>query len=147
MLTELTNLLLRDLDKLKSEINSYSDDAALWKIDKNILNSGGHLTMHLIGNLNHFLGTILIKTDYKRNRAAEFNGRDISRKQIISSIDNLKKIIKKGATSLAEYDLTKPFPDTTFGHEMTTKQFLIHLFGHFNYHLGQINYHRRLLDV
>lgn len=147
MLSELTNLLLRDLDKLKSEINSYSNDAALWKTNKEISNSGGNLTLHLIGNLSHFLGNVLIKTDYKRNREAEFNDKDISRKQIISSINHLKVTIKKGLPLLTENDINMPFPDTSFGHKMTTKYFLIHLFGHFNYHLGQINYHRRLLDV
>jgi len=29
---------------------------------------------------------------------------------------------------------------------MTTEYFLLHLLGHLNYHLGQISYHRRLLD-
>ncbi len=48
--------------------------------------------------------------------------------------------------NLKNEDLQKTFPINVFNYEMTTEFFLVHLTTHLNYHLGQINYHRRLLD-
>jgi uncharacterized damage-inducible protein DinB len=42
--------------------------------------------------------------------------------------------------------LNSIYPSNVFGYEMTTEYFLVHLYGHLDYHLGQINYHRRLLN-
>ena len=46
----------RDLDKLKEEINLFKNEDDIWKIKEGITNSAGNLTMHLLGNLNHFIG-------------------------------------------------------------------------------------------
>ena len=46
----------------------------------------------------------------------------------------------------AEDKLNETYPINVFGYEMTTEYFLTHLTTHLTYHLGQINYHRRLLD-
>jgi uncharacterized damage-inducible protein DinB len=48
---------------------------------------------------------------------------------------------------LSEEDLKKEYPLVVFERAMTTDYFLIHLVAHLDYHLGQINYHRRLLDI
>jgi uncharacterized damage-inducible protein DinB len=42
--------------------------------------------------------------------------------------------------------LADEYPIVVFKDKMTTGYFLIHLVGHLGYHLGQINYHRRLLE-
>ena len=47
--------------------------------------------------------------------------------------------------SLKAEDLEKPYPLEVLGYPMTTGYFLIHLYGHLNWHLGQVNYHRRLV--
>ncbi|MFC3159926.1 hypothetical protein SAMN05443633_11498 [Chryseobacterium arachidis] len=60
MITEsIKSLFTRDLNKLKTEIESYQNEEVIWKIDKNILNSAGNLTLHLVGNISHFVGAIL----------------------------------------------------------------------------------------
>ena len=146
MKESIINLFLRDLDKLQEEISSYKDDASIWKIKFEIKNSGGNLALHLIGNLNHFLGAILGNSGYIRLRENEFTNKNINREEIIVQINELKITVKKVLSSLTKQDLEKAYPINVFGNEMKTEYFLIHLFGHLNYHLGQINYHRRLLD-
>jgi uncharacterized damage-inducible protein DinB len=47
---------------------------------------------------------------------------------------------------LREDDLSKEYPQIVFDTKMTTGYFLMHLAVHLGYHLGQINYHRRMLD-
>lgn len=142
----LKSLYNRDLSKLKLEIESYQNEDAIWIIDKNISNSAGNLCLHLMGNLNTYIGAELGKTGYIRNRPLEFSLKDIPRAELISKIEEIITIINKVLDSLTEADLEIIYPQIVFEKEMTTGFFLIHLSTHLAYHLGQINYHRRLLD-
>jgi uncharacterized damage-inducible protein DinB len=147
MLTEtLKSLFNRDLNKLKVEIESYQNESQIWAIDKNISNSAGNLCLHLIGNLNTYIGAELGKTGYLRNRPLEFSLKDIPRPEIISKIDETISVVDNTLDSLLETDLKAIYPQIVFEKEMTTEFFLVHLSTHLAYHLGQINYHRRLLD-
>jgi uncharacterized damage-inducible protein DinB len=47
---------------------------------------------------------------------------------------------------LTAVDLEKEFPQQVFDKSINTEMMLMHLTTHLTYHLGQINYHRRLLD-
>lgn len=143
--TPLVELFNRDLDILAKEINSYSDEPKLWVISRDINNSAGNLCLHICGNLQHFIGAILGNTGYVRNRDAEFGDKNIPKTELLSSIDNSKEVVETVLSSLSEDQIAKDYPIDVFKKKMTTSYFLIHLHSHLNYHLGQINYHRRLL--
>jgi len=146
MLTEtLKSLFNRDLNKLKVEIESYENESQIWAIDKNISNSAGNLCLHLIGNINTYIGAELGKTGYIRNRPLEFSLQDVLRSEIISKIDETILVVNNTLDSLTEADLKAIYPQIVFEKEMTTEFFLVHLSTHLAYHLGQINYHRRLI--
>ncbi|REC56716.1 DinB superfamily protein [Chryseobacterium piscium] len=148
MMTEsIKSLFTRDLNQLKKEIEAYQNEEAIWKIDKKILNSAGNLSLHLVGNINHFIGSILGNSGYVRNRELEFSLKNIPRTELIEKIEKTIEIVHSSLDQLSEEDLKKEYPIEALGYKMTTEYFLIHLFGHLGYHLGQINYHRRLLDV
>lgn len=136
----------RDLNSLKIEIDSYNNENTIWKTDKTISNSAGNLTLHLIGNLNHFIGTILGNTNYIRNRELEFSTKNTSKFDLIKNIEETKIMISHVLKNLKEDALDDDYPLEVFNTQMTTSYFLIHLTTHLSYHLGQINYHRRLLD-
>ena len=72
MLQTLSSFFRKDLSKLIGEIDLYKNETDLWKIKDGISNSGGNLTLHLIGNLNHFIGATLGNTGYVRERDKEF---------------------------------------------------------------------------
>jgi uncharacterized damage-inducible protein DinB len=147
MLTEvLSNLYERDLNKLKIEIEQYSDEADLWKTGEGITNSAGNLCQHLTGNLLHFFGAVLGGTGYVRDRDAEFAGKNVSREHLVSQIDTTLEVVTSTLAKLTDEDLANNYPIEVFGHPMTTEYFVTHLATHFNYHLGQINYHRRMLS-
>ena len=48
---------------------------------------------------------------------------------------------------LTTADLDREFPALVFQEPTSTSFLLVHLSTHLGYHLGQINYHRRLLDL
>ena len=135
----------RDLNKLITEINLYKDEERLWIIKDGIGNSAGNLCLHLIGNLNHFIGAILGNTGYVREREKEFSLKNISRKDLIQSIENTISVVNESLSKLTAADFEKLFPLEVFGKPLTTGFMLLHLTTHLAYHLGQINYHRRLL--
>ena len=146
MLEILSDLYLRDLEILKTEITSYKKEENLWIISGEILNSGGNLCLHLCGNLQHFIGAVLGNSGYVRNRDAEFSRKDVPIRELEAGINLTIEALKKTFMELKEDDLQKIYPVNVFGYEMTTEYLLIHMATHLSYHLGQINYHRRLLD-
>ena len=139
-----TKIMLRDLDKLEKEISLYPSLNSLWVIQGDIKNSGGNLCLHLCGNLQHFIGSILGNSGYVRDREKEFSLCDISAKDLVLEVIKTKEAIKHTLTKLDPLILEKDYPVPVFQEPMTTMYFLIHLTAHLEYHLGQINYHRRL---
>lgn len=147
MITDsLKSLYTRDLNKLKSEIEAYQNEESIWLIDKHISNSSGNLCLHLVGNLSHFVGAILGHSGYIRNRELEFSLKNIPRTELIQQIESTIEVVNSSIDKLTDSDLKNEYPLEALGYKMTTEYFLIHLIGHLSYHLGQINYHRRLLD-
>ncbi|MES2005837.1 MAG: DinB family protein [Bacteroidota bacterium] len=147
MLTEnLAVLFERDIRKLKIEINAYASESLLWEVAPGIANSGGNLCLHLLGNLQHFIGAILGKSGYIRNRPEEFSQKNIPLAEINQTLDHVIDLVPKTIRSVSPELLSTEYPEKVFDHSMTTEYFLLHLLAHLNYHLGQINYHRRILS-
>jgi uncharacterized damage-inducible protein DinB len=146
MIETLKQLFLRDLEKLKTEISSYRDEKNLWKISGDISNPAGNLCLHLCGNLQHFIGATLGNSGYVRNRDAEFSKKNVPIRELVAEIELTTEVVQKTLLELKEEDLQKTFPINVFGYEMTTEYLLTNMAAHLTYHLGQINYHRRILN-
>ena len=145
----LTNILIsifnRDLTKLKTEIELYENEANLWLVEKSIANSAGNLCLHLTGNLRAFIGAQLGNSGYVRHRELEFSSKDIPKAELIRQIEETIMVVCQTLNKLTEEDLNREYPIVVFAEKMTTGYFLVHLATHLGYHLGQVNYHRRLL--
>ncbi len=142
----LIKIFKRDLDRLKGEIESYNDEKNLWVLKDGISNCAGNLCLHLVGNLNHFIGAEFGKSGYVRQRDLEFSLKDVPRTELIKQVNEVKLIVENTLKTLTHDDLQKKYSRRVFEDKMTTEFFLTHLTTHLAYHLGQINYHRRLLD-
>ena len=141
----LISLFERDLKRVVTEIGLYSNEESIWKTDKNISNSAGNLTLHLIGNLNAFIGKEIGKTDYIRNRDLEFSEKFVPRSELVKKLNDTLGVVNNALMKLDINDLEKEYPLVVFAEKTSTAYFLVHLSTHLNYHLGQINYHRRLI--
>lgn len=146
MKTSIIHFFERDLTALKAEISLYKDENNLWITTEHIANSGGNLALHLIGNLNHFIGATLGNTGYIRKRDKEFSDKNIPREKLLSEIDKVLSIVKNTINNLSEEDLAKEFPLKKHNETVLTGAMLLHLIAHLSYHLGQINYHRRFVE-
>lgn len=135
----------RDLERLIEEIKLYPDDAAIWRVKDEIPNSGGNLALHLIGNLNYFFGAVISQNGYERKREAEFSEKNVSRKELLNQIGEAGKVVRAAIGGLSDEDLAKDFPVALQDRIFPTEFVIVYMLSHLNYHLGQINYHRRLL--
>ena len=142
----LKKLFTRDLIKLRKEISLYKNENAIWLTDKEIANSAGNLCLHLAGNLNTYIGAALGNTGYIRNRDLEFSLKNIPKNELLKKIDDTITVIETTLEHTSEDQLAGEYPVLVFEHTTTTGYLLVHLATHLGYHLGQVNYHRRLLD-
>ncbi|MDZ7758596.1 DinB family protein [Rhodohalobacter sp.] len=147
MINDFEKILNRDLRRLFTEISAFEKEENLWKTTGEITNSAGNLTLHLIGNLNYYVGSKIGDTGYERDRPAEFSMQNVPRDQILMQIEETQDMVSSVLKNLDDSRLNEEFPEALFGHLMTLGFFLIHLSGHLMYHLGQINYLRRMLET
>ena len=138
----------KDLATLRTELEGYPDDASVWKAAPGIANSAGTLVLHLTGNLKHFVGAGLGKTGYVRDRDGEFGDRDLPRAALLQRIDETRQVVAKTLGVIDDAVLDAAYPakgPQVLGDAPTANAILTYMYGHFAYHLGQVNYHRRLL--
>jgi uncharacterized damage-inducible protein DinB len=141
----LVGVIVRDLKSVGREVEAYPDDASVWRTPPGVTNSGGTLALHLCGNVQHFFGAILGGTGYVRDRVAEFGRRDVPRAEILQQVDAAVAAVERGLAQVTDATLAERFPEAIAGHTVATGEWLIHLAVHLGYHLGQIDYHRRLV--
>ena len=144
---ELAAIFRRDLSRLAQQIESFPEDRLLWEHAPGITNSAGNLALHLEGNLREFVGRILGNIEYHRQREKEFSETGLTIAELARRALELKIRIPAVLESLTPEQLASTYPVEVMGGTLPTQQFLIHISGHFNYHLGQIDYLRRMLTV
>lgn len=142
----LKRIYTADLRKVISEVELYENEEDLWRTAEGISNSGGNLVLHIVGNLNHFFGANLGRTGYRRERDLEFSDRDVTREELIARLEETLSMLETTIEGLSDEDLHRDYPEKLFGERPPTLAVVIHMLSHMNYHLGQINYHRRLVS-
>ena len=142
--TDFATLFTRDLTRLVQELQAFPDTAALWTSAPGVTNAAGTLALHLEGNLREYVGRQLGQVAYTRDRPLEFSRRGVEQAEIVARLQDLRDRIPRMLGSLSDEALAATFPEAMFGSPMSTSQVLIHLNGHLNYHLGQIDYLRRI---
>ena len=145
MITAVRSVLLRELAALRRSVEAYPDDASLWAAPPGAPNAGGTLALHLAGNLQHYVGAVLGGSGYVRDRDAEFARRDVPRAAILAEIDRARGAVERGMETLGDESLDGAYPEAIGGRSLTMGDFLVHLATHLAYHLGQLDYHRRLV--
>ena len=141
----LLELYERDLGKVRAEIEAYPDETDMWKTAAGITNPAGNLCLHINGNLQHFFGSVLGNDGYVRDRDAEFASKNVARADLLAGVDAALASVRTTLDKITDEDLAGTYPLEVFGGPINTGFFLTHLATHLNWHLGQINYHRRLL--
>lgn len=142
---ELAALFSRDLTRIVQELEAFPEGSALWETRQGISNSAGNLVLHLEGNLREYIGRQLGNVAYERRRDQEFASSGVVAADLVRRMNEVREIVVNAIGGLSENQMSSNYPERVLGRDLTTTQFLIHLLGHLNYHLGQIDYLRRVL--
>lgn len=143
--THLTTILARELRALTREIRAYPDDPSVWKTIPGATNPGGTLALHLAGNIQHYIGARLGGSGYRRDRPAEFARRGLSRDELVREVEKAIEAVERTLPKVREETLAADFPEAVGGKVIRTDEFLLHLATHLGWHLGQLDYHRRVV--
>jgi hypothetical protein len=142
---DISRLINRELASLRDELLAYPDEKAIWAMPKGLPNSAGNLALHLVGNLRFYIGTQLGASGFVRDRDAEFSKKGVPRAELVKSIETAADEVTRALATLDASQLDKPFPVEVGGNRINTGLFLQHLASHLAYHLGQVDYHRRVV--
>jgi DinB superfamily len=142
--SEIADLYARDLERVAQELRAFPDTDAIWKTAPGVTNAAGTLALHLEGNLREFIGRQVGKVDYTRDRPLEFSARGVPQDELIARIESVGKLIPKVIEGLSDGDLAEVHPDPIVGRQSSVQMILMHMHAHLNYHLGQIDYLRRI---
>ena len=146
MLTKhLMTVISRELRALARELQAYPDDASVWRTFPGVVNSAGTLALHLAGNIQHYVGAKLGGTGYQRDRPAEFARRDVPRGDLLKEIERAIAAAETTLPQVSETALAADFPEAVGGRTIRTDEFLVHVAMHLGWHLGQVDYHRRMV--
>lgn len=135
----------RDLLKLRDEVKNFRDDYNLWRLKDGVSNSAGTLVLHLLGSLNFCIGNKIGNNGYVRDRLHEFSATDVPREELLAGIDKLIEVVKSTLAGISRERLEDIYPLEIYG-QKSTAYYLTFFHGHLNYHLGQIDYLRRILE-
>ena len=142
----LASFFERDLHKLIEEINLFKNEDNLWKTKGAVKNSCGNLTLHIIGGLHHFIGATLAHSGYDRDREKEFTAKGVKKEDLIKQLQQLIPMVVNTLSLLTEEEMGADFPIFFDKPEASTSYVLVQLLAHLNYHLGQVNYLRRIVE-
>jgi uncharacterized damage-inducible protein DinB len=143
---DIARMLERELHGFERELELFPDEDSVWRVLPGVSNSAGNLTLHVSGNLQHFVGAVLGGTSYVRNREAEFNRRSVMRRELAAEVHAAALVVREVVPALSADLLSRPYPRALPTRSpLTTRLFLLHLCAHAAYHLGQVGYLRRVL--
>jgi hypothetical protein len=142
----LANFYERDIRKLIEEVNLFRNEEDLWRTQGFVKNPAGNLVLHIIGGLNHFIGATLAQTGYVRDRDHEFIRKGVERKDLVAQLEELIPMINKTVNALTQEQMEAEYPIFFDKPKTSTSYVLLQLLLHLNYHLGQINYLRRIFE-
>lgn len=144
--TDLAPLFRRDLKRLQKQIEAFPTDEMLWEQCPGMTNSAGNLALHIEGNLREYVGRQLGQLPYQRTRDLEFSSKGVTRQELAARISELVETIPAIVGAITAEQLEAEYPQVVLEKPLTTQAFLIHIYGHLNWHLGQVDSLRRVLS-
>lgn len=138
-------VMIRELRTIERELNAYPDEEQLWALPPGLPNSAGTLALHAAGNLRHFIGTVLGGGSFVRDRDAEFSRRGVPRSELIDGLRQAERAVRDTLLSIDAARFDEPYPLAVANRRVNTGEFIAHLATHLAYHVGQLDFHRRVV--
>jgi len=144
--TILADLYERDLRKMIEEVSLFKDEQNLWRTQGSVKNSCGNLVLHITGGLNHYFGATLAHTGYVRDRDQEFIKKGVKREELVAQLEQVIPMMNETLSALTTEQMEADFPIFFDKPNTSVSYVAVRLLAHLGYHLGQVNYLRRVLE-
>ena len=144
--TILAELYEGDLRKMIEEVNLFKDEENLWRTQGSVKNSCGNLVLHITGGLNHYFGATLAHTGYVRDRDQEFIKKGVKREELVAQLEQVIPMMNETLNALTPEQMEAEFPIFFDKPNTSVSYVAVRLLAHLGYHLGQVNYLRRVLE-
>jgi hypothetical protein len=141
----LSAIITRELMAIERELNAYKTEEQVWALPPGLPNSGGTLALHAAGNLQHFVGAVLGGSSYVRDRDAEFQRRNVPRSELLEELRRAASSVQQVLERVDGATLEGDYPLPVANRRLVTSDFLLHLATHLAYHVGQLDFHRRIV--
>jgi predicted enzyme related to lactoylglutathione lyase len=116
-------------------------DAQFWARPYPYGNSMGHLTLHLTGNLNYYVGRQMAGTGYVRDREREFHDpAPPAKAEALRRLDEAVDLVVATVNRQTADDLASPYVATGADGIHDRFAMLLRVATHFHHHVGQMIY-------
>ena len=143
-LTEtVASAFIRDFEMFAQDVHALAEDLSedeFWTRPRPYGNSIAHLTLHVTGNLNYYIGTQIAGTGYVRDRPREF-AETVRRPKadVLAGLDDAVGMVVRTIRAQRPDDWTLPY--SAVGAAAPTRFGMVLRCGeHFFHHLGQMIY-------
>ena len=138
----------RDFARRIHDLSDHISDEQFWTKPYPYGNSFGHLTLHLIGNLNYYIGARIAQTGYVRERDREFNEEaPPSKEEVLRRLDEAVSLVVSSLEAETEGSWSEAY-DAEGAGDTVQDRFSIYLrcASHFHHHVGQMIYLEKALN-
>src|SRR5262245_54725501 len=125
--SDVSLLLIRELEAFEREIAFFPGDELMWRKLPGVSNSAANLALHVAGSLQHFIGTVLGGSVYRRDPDEEFAPGSRTRDEVIAEIRSARRAVTDVLSAISDETLATEFPLQVNGHRVRTAIFLLHL--------------------
>jgi DinB superfamily len=132
----------RDLARRARELAENLSEEQFWARPYPYGNSFGHLTLHLIGNLNYYIGAQIARTGYVRDREREFTEEaHPSKEEVLRRLDEAVELVIATLETQSVENWSDAY-EAVGATDFVKNRFSIFLrcATHFHHHVGQMIY-------
>jgi uncharacterized damage-inducible protein DinB len=132
----------RNLTEKVHDLSETLSEEQFWTKPYPYGNSFGHLTLHIIGNFNYYIGTEIANTGYVREREREFKEQDHpSKEEVLRRLDEAVELVIATIEAQTEETWSSRY-EAEGALDFVSDRFSIMLrcATHFHHHIGQMIY-------
>ncbi|HEX8143137.1 MAG TPA: DinB family protein [Pyrinomonadaceae bacterium] len=132
----------RDFARKVHALSENLSEEQFWRKPYAYGNSFGHLTLHITGNLNYYIGTEIADTGYVREREREFTEQSRpSKEEVLRHLDEAVNLVVATLERQTAENWSEEY-DATNAADFVKDRFSIFLrcATHFHHHVGQMIY-------
>jgi hypothetical protein len=140
----MTQAITERFEELSGRVKTLAEglsDEQFWKKPFAFGNSFGHLTLHLTGNLNYYIGTQIAGTGYVRDRPREFTEKERpAKEEVLRRFVTAVAMVVRTIQAQSESDWEQSYGAKGEEDAKNRLTIVLRCLTHLDHHIGQMQY-------